>query len=110
MVMMMDSICKNALEFFGEETQINKCIEESVELIIALVKFKNEGATEQDILKIIEKHIDIHDIEDWEANVIEELADNKIMNHQMTILFNGHEKVKEMKNFKLQRLNEMIEE
>lgn len=104
----MDLICEKAIEFFGEETQINKCIEECVELIIGLVKVKNSDASEEEILKIVEGYIEIHDIEDWKSNVFEELADTKIMGRQMEILFDAHEEVKKMKEFKLHRLNEMI--
>lgn len=80
---------RSALIHFGAEHQIDKCIEELAELMTALIHWRDSKATPE--------------------QVIEEIADVKIMARQMQILF-GEEAVTIAEAEKLRRLEERINE
>lgn len=80
-------ICKKAITQFGVPSQINMCIEECSELIVALQHFRRGKCEEKD--------------------VITEIADVQIMCQQMAIIF-GEGGVFIEKQRKIERLKERI--
>lgn len=79
---------------FGEEAQMNQGIEECLELALAIrkcLRFDNEESF---------------------TNLVDEIADVEIMIEQIKFIHGQHginELVEERKEFKLNRLNEMLE-
>ena len=89
----MSNIYKQAVEHFGENHQMLKCAEECSELAQALIK------------RVLNpKCLDAHN------NVYQELADMEIMIEQMKIIFNADQALKECKDFKLNRLQQRIDD
>lgn len=82
-----EKIMKKALDHYGVDAQIDKCIEECAELINALCKYKQKRCQEHD--------------------VITEIADVTIMMWQMADVF-GYEKTTDEYLFKLNRLKDRI--
>ena len=78
-----------AISAFGRETQIEKAIEESLELGLVLTHYLKGKATE--------------------AEVIDEVADINIIAEQMRQVFGAH-KVEDRIDVKLNRLNGLINE
>ena len=87
--MKLKSICKDALEAFGLDKQIDMCIEECAELQNALMKFRRGRATFEDVRT--------------------EIADVQIMCDQMSIAF-GEKQTLVEKFRKLERLSLRIDE
>ena len=79
---------QRAIDLHGSEHQIDKAIEELVELLHALIEFKKGGAILDNAL--------VRDVQD-------ETADVTIMMHQLALLF-GTEQVQERVDFKIERL------
>jgi len=88
---------KKALKVFGEEHQIEKCIEEIHELDVALSFLQDHRY--RDILAFEESDI---------IDVIDEIADVWLTTIQMAEAF-GIDKVFERLDFKVERLNGIIE-
>lgn len=84
----MSSITHAAVDYFGEDCQIIKAIEEMSELTHALTRYLNG--------------------EMYAANVAEEMADVFIMMEQLRYIFDNSESVKRWMAFKLRRLKERI--
>ena len=92
-VVIDDGVLVRALKFWGVESQMDMVIEECLELALALQKLKRKrGDVEQKVL-----------------NVIDEIADVKIMLRQAEIVF-GEEAVNKRVEFKISRLEGRIEE
>ena len=87
--MKLKSICKEALDTFGLDKQVDMCIEECAELQNALMKFRRGRATLKDVRT--------------------EIADVQIMCDQMSIAFGEKETLVE-KCEKLERLAHRISE
>jgi len=87
--MKLKSICKEALDTFGLDKQVDMCIEECAELQNALMKFRRGRATLEDVRT--------------------EIADVQIMCDQMSIAFGEKETLVE-KCEKLERLAHRISE
>ena len=85
----MTDICIKAVQKFGREHQIDKCIEECAELMNELIKQRDKRTTTE--------------------NVIDEIADVDIMIGQMKYIF-GAERCEARKKVKLKRLKERIEQ
>jgi len=90
------SIYEEALDVWGEDSQIEQLIEECSELILALQKLKrdrrfNGGSKTARI-----------------ADVLEEIADVKIMIRQIELIFPADE-VKGYENEKLERLRKRLD-
>ena len=83
----MNDIERQAIEYYGEDSQIDKAIEEMSELIKALLKERRAQC-------------EIHEV----TNVTEEMADVEIMMDQLKIIFNNSEQVELWKKTKLERL------
>lgn len=84
-----DIILKQAIDFYGEDTQLNICIEELSELIKELCKAKRGIA-----------NID---------NISEEMADVKIILKSLDMIFNNTDKVNEQYKAKMQRLKTRLD-
>ena len=83
-------IYKEAIEFFGMESQKIMVIEEMSELTKELCKeLRNRGDV---------------------SHIAEELADVEITLAQLKMIYNIHQAVEEQKNFKLKRLADSIVE
>lgn len=77
-------LCRAALQFFGNEHQIRKCMEELSELSVAVCH--------------------CYDGKDSVRHVAEEIADVENLIEQMKILFNCHDQVDRQRRFKLEAL------
>jgi phosphoribosyl-ATP pyrophosphohydrolase len=82
-------ILNEAIQFWGEDRQIHKMQEESIELSLALHRYMTTKA-------------DVND-------VIDEIADVIIMMEQAKIIF-GEQKIKERIIFKMDRLKQRIDD
>lgn len=82
-------IITGALEVFGADHQIDKCIEECGELIVALTRYRDGRATV--------------------AEVVDELSDVGVMRRQMVKIF-GPAAVERRTAEKMERLAALIEE
>jgi NTP pyrophosphatase (non-canonical NTP hydrolase) len=88
-----DKILDKAIETWGIDAQLEMVIEECLELALALQKLKRLRG----------------DMTQKEKNVIDEIADVKIMIKQAEKIF-GSEPVNERVDFKMNRLNERLSE
>lgn len=88
-----DKILDKAIETWGIDAQLEMVIEECLELALALQKLKRLRG----------------DMTQKEKNVIDEIADVKIMVKQAEKIF-GSEPVNERVDFKMNRLNERLSE
>ena len=84
-------VLKLAIEICGEENQIDKAIEEMAELTQALLKYRHERKSPSEIY----------------ANVVEEIADVRIMIEQMAII-HVDGAVKEKVDYKIDRLAQRL--
>ncbi len=94
-----ESIYKNFLETFGEQTQYLFVFEEMSELTKALTKFirKRENASETEKQKLID-------------DIAEEIADVEVATEEIKFMFNLWDKVKEVKEFKIARGKERVKQ
>jgi len=83
----MNQTCKRAVKKFGVDNQIIKAVEELSELIVALLKYRDKRINERD--------------------VIDEIADVKIMCEQLTVIF-GADKIDRRTEEKLDRLKMLL--
>ena len=88
-----DKILDKAIEAWGLDAQLEMVIEECLELALALQKLKRLRG----------------DMTQKEKNVIDEIADVKIMIKQAEKIF-GSEPVNERVDFKMNRLNDRLSE
>lgn len=84
----MENVLKDAIKFYGTETQLNVAIEELSELIKELCKAKR-GIPHQD-------------------HIAEEMADVKIILEELMIIFNNKHRVSNWYNAKLRRLSDRM--
>ena len=84
---MKNKLCTEAIVTFGVEGQIQKAQEELSELSVALYHYRD-------------KKVPIHAVQ-------EEIADVKIMCHQLSMMF-GEDKINEIETQKLLRLQQLI--
>ena len=87
---MLTEICTEAVNYYGEEKQLVKAIEEMSELTKELCKVSCDG------------------LPDHMAGITEEIADVEIMLEQLKIICCNHAEVDDMRNQKLQRLQRRI--
>ena len=103
---MNKEILFKAIEKYGIRPQEDMFIEESAELIKAILKYRRE---EEKILKDIS--------EDYSTemmllldDIVEEIADVEITIAQLKIMFDCEKDVEEQKEYKLNRLKDRMEE
>ena len=90
-------VLKLAIEIYGEENQIDKCIEEMAELTQALLKWRHSETAE-----------DYKSGFDYLA-LVGEVADVRIMIEQVIMIY-GEESTKEMIGRKIKRLAQRLHE
>ena len=83
---MNDEILKRIISEYGTTAQIDVAVEEMSELTKALMKWKRSGRTTKE-----------------NAEIIDELADVKIMCRQMELIFECEEDVEHVIKYKLDR-------
>ena len=88
-----DEILQRAIDTWGVDAQCEMMLEESIELAMALQKMKRLRGNHQQKF----------------ANLIDELADNKIMLRQMEKIF-PIELINDRVDFKMNRLKERLDE
>ena len=88
-------ICMRAVEKWGLDSQLGMIQEEAQELGLAMHKLRHRAGGRQD------------DIDEKEADVIDELADMHIMLMQAKLIFDD-DKIQERINFKLNRLKQRL--
>lgn len=84
----MENVLKDAIDFFGEDMQINVAIEELSELIKELCKHKRGCGNKM--------------------HIAEEMADVKIILEELEIIFNNKNRVKMWYEDKVKRLERNI--
>lgn len=87
-------ILKKAIETYGNDSQIDKAIEEMSELIKALLKLRH-----------VERNCDIEIVRDA---VAEEMADVQIMLEQLDMIFQNRKRVEHYRKEKLARLERRL--
>ena len=90
-------VLQTAIEAHGEEHQIHVAIEEMAELTKAIVKLWRAGSSGGN-----------EDLETLEKNIVEEIADVRIMVDQLAMIF-GPQRVDCVESNKLRRLAHMLE-
>jgi phosphosulfolactate synthase (CoM biosynthesis protein A) len=92
------TIYESAINTFGEKCQIDKAIEELIELTHVLIKYKK-----------LENSLDLDNFINIIAAVIDEIADVSIILPQLELLFDKG-LINNRKEFKLNRLQTIIDE
>lgn len=90
-------VCKLAIDIYGRVNQVYKCVEEMGELIQALMKYGNVTDLSRNLAEAAEESVKQYE------NVIEEIADVRIMVEQAAMMF-GEEEVNKMIKKKIDRL------
>ena len=104
---MNKEILQKAIDTYGDDSQMDMCIEEMSELTKALLKFRrleNKKST----VKSIDYAEYISEKIHTASNVAEEIADVKIMLVQMEMIFGCSEEVNNQIEFKIKRLKERL--
>ena len=90
-------VLKLAIEIYGRVNQVYKCVEEMGELIQALMKYGNVTDLSRNLAEAAEESVKQYE------NVIEEIADVRIMVEQAAMMF-GEKEVNKMIKKKVDRL------
>ena len=96
-------VLKLAIEIYGRVNQVYKCVEEMGELIQALMKYGNVTDLSRNLAEAAEKSVRQYE------NVIEEIADVRIMVEQAAMMF-GEKEVNKMIEKKVDRLAHRLHE
>ena len=91
-----EEVYRESIETYGSEAQIDLAIEEMSELIKALLKFRRYGWSESSA--------------DYYENVIEEIADVKIMIRQLEMIYDCEFGVEQWIDRKVERQIERLAE
>lgn len=92
------TILNRAIDTYGEEAQMDMCIEEMSELTKAILKLRRyQNAHEGNCTEVL---LD---------NIVEEVADVEIMLEQVKIMLECENSVNEQKEYKLKRLKERLD-
>ena len=85
------TILKSIIDRYGEDFQVDRCIEECSELIKALLKLRRYGEYIPSQVSSLRK------------DIIEEIADVNIMIEQLKIIFDCEKEVLDVAEYKLDR-------
>jgi hypothetical protein len=85
-------ILRKAIDTYGDQAQIDVCIEECSELIKALIKYRRSYGAEKYAAR---------------DNVVEEISDVQIMLDQMRMIYGG---TADQEAYKLERLEKRLED
>ena len=94
---MNKEVLQKAIDVYGATAQQDMVIEEALELALSILKFRRalrEGNKEE--------------ILNRRDNIIEESADTKIMLEQVNMMFDCEEEVEEQTEYKINRLDERL--
>lgn len=94
----LKTLCEKAISKWGEEAQINKAIEELLELAIALTRYQNLNIKDEDYQEKAYKILD---------NIHEEREDVEIMLRQLDVIFG---RSKEWQHKKYEHLQAIVED
>lgn len=94
-----DTIYEQCIDKYGVQSQIDMCIEEMSELTKALLKYRRKNAN------LVPKDSELGKTR---ADIIDELADVKIMCRQMELIFQAEAEVEKRINFKISRQTERL--
>ncbi len=91
---------KEIADAYGNDPQIDMCIEECSELIKALLKYRRKSNSNSSTGE---------EMSALREDIIGELADVRIMVEQMEIIFGCHDKVKQVIDYKISRQMKRLE-
>ncbi len=101
---MEKNILRKAIDTYGEQAQEDMFIEESAELIKAILKYRRlEARTLKNLNEDYSAEIMV-----LLGNIAEEIADCLITIEQLKMIFNCEDEVKEQVEFKINRLKERL--
>lgn len=89
-----NQVLELAIKKYGVSSQLDIAAEECAELIQAIMKYKRYGETKENI----------------KSNLIEEIADVKIMIDQLYMIFDDFDEITDCEKMKIKRLSLMMEE
>lgn len=93
-----DAIYRSCIDEYGVESQIDMTIEEMSELTKALLKWKRaSSANKADLIKKRNRLAELRN------DIIDEIADVRIMCRQMELLFKAEDEVEQRIDFKTDR-------
>lgn len=103
-------ILQEAIDHYGEESQLDIAIEEMSELTKAICKYKRHKKSINSNSSSVNKQI-----KEWERyyvtidDIKEEIADVYVMLEQLTVIFNCKERVSAIASEKIRRLKARID-
>ena len=96
-----DDVLKRCICEYGAPAQVDMCIEEMSELTKALLKYRRKSALAKG--ENVNSTSEIINLNKAREDIIDELADVKIMCHQMELLFQVEDVVERRMDFKINR-------
>ena len=96
-----DCIFRRCISEYGNQPQIDMCIEEMSELTKALLKYRRKAALVMG--EKVNLTSDELNLTKAKADIVDELADVRIMCRQMELLFQVEDEVEERIDFKVDR-------
>jgi NTP pyrophosphatase (non-canonical NTP hydrolase) len=92
--MQKEQLYSLAIDFWGQDAQIDMCVEEASELIQAICKYKRANGPQK--------------VEAAILHIAEEVADVEIMLEQLKLMLGIEEQVNIEKDFKMTRLEDRL--
>lgn len=102
-----DCVFRRCISEYGTQPQIDMCIEEMSELAKALLKYRRKVALVMG--EVVNPTSDEVNLEQARADIIDELADVRIMCRQMELLFQAEDEVEKRIDFKVNRQIKRLE-
>ena len=96
-----DTVFRRCICEYGVQPQVDMCLEEMSELAKALLKWRRRGALVRG--ENVNPVADEKTLYDYRADIIDELADVRIMVRQMEIMFQAEDEVERRIDFKVDR-------
>ena len=96
-----DDVLKRCICEYGAPAQVDMCIEEMSELTKALLKYRRQSALAKG--KNVNPASEVINLNKSREDIIDELADVKIMCRQMELLFQVEDAVERRMDFKINR-------
>lgn len=96
-----DTVLKRCICEYGAPAQVDMCIEEMSELAKALLKYRRKSALVKG--KNVNPTSEVINLNKSRDDIIDELADVKIMCRQMELLFQVEDAVERRMDFKINR-------
>ena len=96
-----ESVYRRCISQYGEQNQVDMCLEEMSELTKALLKYRRKLSLIKG--ECVNSTSDSTDLKKAREDIIDELADVKIMVRQMEMIFRAEEEVSARIDFKVSR-------